>query len=111
MIDQKAGDKDFCPFTSLRTPPILAKNDLCLAGMLFLIDIPLAPKVTLFISDFPSDIQTGSPLGPFTITSTTEKVDTRARGRLLSLKVENDAAGQTWRYGSFRMDAQPDGRR
>ena len=68
-------------------------------------------KVTLFISDFPSDTQTGSPLGPFTITSTTDKVDTRARGRLLSLKVENDAAGQTWRYGSFRMDAQPDGRR
>ena len=68
-------------------------------------------KVTLFISDFPSDIQTGSPLGPFTITSTTEKVDTRARGRLLSLKIENDAAGQTWRYGSFRLDAQPDGRR
>tara|TARA_R100001510_G_scaffold57605_1_gene66392 strand:- start:311 stop:2221 length:1911 start_codon:yes stop_codon:yes gene_type:complete len=68
-------------------------------------------KVTLFISDFPSDIQTGSPLGPFTITSTTDKVDTRARGRLLSLKVENDATGQTWRYGSFRMDAQPDGRR
>ena len=68
-------------------------------------------KVTLFISDFPSDIQTGSPLGPFTITSTTDKVDTRARGRLLSLKIENDAAGETWRYGSFRMDAQPDGRR
>ena len=68
-------------------------------------------KVTLFISDYPSDDQTGSPLGPFTITSTTDKVDTRARGRLLSLKIENDAAGETWRYGSFRMDAQPDGRR
>ena len=68
-------------------------------------------KVTLFISDYPSDIQTGSPLGPFTITATTDKVDTRARGRLLSLKIENDAAGETWRYGSFRMDAQPDGRR
>jgi hypothetical protein len=68
-------------------------------------------KVTLFISDYPSDTQTGSPLGPFTITSTTDKVDTRARGRLLSLKIENDAAGETWRYGSFRMDAQPDGRR
>jgi hypothetical protein len=27
------------------------------------------------------------------------------------LKIENDAAGETWRYGSFRMDAQPDGRR
>jgi len=68
-------------------------------------------KVTLFISDYPSDTQTGSPLGPFTITATTDKVDTRARGRLLSLKIENDAAGETWRYGSFRMDAQPDGRR
>ncbi len=68
-------------------------------------------KVTLFISDYPSDAQSSSPLGPFTITSTTDKVDTRARGRLLSLKIENDAAGETWRYGSFRMDAQPDGRR
>ena len=68
-------------------------------------------KVTLFISDYPSEDQTGSPLGPFTITTSTEKVDTRARGRLLSLKIENDAAGETWRYGSFRMDAQPDGRR
>ena len=68
-------------------------------------------KVTLFISDYPSDTQEGSPLGPFTITTTTDKVDTRARGRLLSLKIENDAAGETWRYGSFRLDAQPDGRR
>ena len=68
-------------------------------------------KVTLFISDFPSDSQTSSPLGPFTINSTTDKVDTRARGRLLSLKIENDSLGETWRYGSFRMDAQPDGRR
>lgn len=68
-------------------------------------------KVTLFISDYPSDTQSSSPLGPFTITKTTDKVDTRARGRLLSLKIENDAAGETWRYGSFRMDAQPDGRR
>jgi hypothetical protein len=68
-------------------------------------------KVTLFISDFPTDTQTSSPLGPFTITSTTDKVDTRARGRLLSVKIENDAVGETWRYGSFRLDAQPDGRR
>ena len=68
-------------------------------------------KVTLFISDFPSDTQASSPLGPFTITTTTDKVDTRARGRLLSIRIENDAAGETWRYGSFRLDAQPDGRR
>ena len=48
---------------------------------------------------------------PFTVTSSTDKVDTRARGRLVSLKIENDAAGETWRYGTLRLDAQPDGRR
>ena len=68
-------------------------------------------KVTIFISDFPSDTQASSALGPFTITSTTDKVDTRARARLLSIKIECDAVGETWRYGSFRLDAQPDGRR
>ena len=68
-------------------------------------------KVTLFISDFPSDTQASSSLGPFTITSSTDKVDTRARARLLSIKIECDAVGETWRYGSFRLDAQPDGRR
>ena len=48
---------------------------------------------------------------PFTIFPNTQKKDTRARARFASLKIENDAAGETWRYGSFRLDAQPDGRR
>jgi hypothetical protein len=52
-----------------------------------------------------------SYLGPFTITSTTDKIDTRARGRLVSLKIENDDVGETWRYGTLRLDAKPDGRR
>ena len=67
--------------------------------------------ISLFISDFPSETQTVSPLGPFTITSTTKKIDTRARGRLISVKIENESIGETWRYGSLRLDAQPDGRR
>ena len=68
-------------------------------------------KVTLFINDYPNNTATSSPLGPFTVTSSTDKIDTRARGRLVSLKIENDGTGQTWRYGTFRLDAQPDGRR
>ena len=68
-------------------------------------------KISLFISDFPSETQTVSPLGPFTVTSSTTKIDTRARGRLLSVKIENESVGETWRYGSLRLDAQPDGRR
>jgi hypothetical protein len=68
-------------------------------------------KVTLLLNNYPADTASSSPLGPFTITSSTDKVDTRARGRLVSIKIENDAVGETWRYGTFRLDAIPDGRR
>ena len=68
-------------------------------------------QVTLFISSYPDDVAVSSPLGPFTITSTTDKVDTRARGRLVSVQIANTAVGESWRYGTLRLDAQPDGRR
>jgi len=68
-------------------------------------------KITLLLNNYPSDTAVSSSLGPFTITSTTDKIDTRARARLVSLKIENDAVGETWRYGTLRLDAKPDGRR
>jgi len=68
-------------------------------------------KITLLLNDYPSNTASSSPLGPFTITSSTDKVDTRARGRLLSIKIANDAVGETWRYGTLRVDVKPDGRR
>jgi len=68
-------------------------------------------KITLLLNDYPNNTASSSPLGPFTITNSTDKVDTRARGRLLSIKIENDGTGETWRYGTLRLDAQPDGRR
>jgi hypothetical protein len=68
-------------------------------------------KVTLLLNNYPSDTASSSPLGPFTISSSTDKVDTRARGRLLAIKIENDAVGETWRYGTLRVDIKPDGRR
>jgi hypothetical protein len=73
-------------------------------------------KVTLFFSDYPSNTAASantlpSVTGPFTINSSTDKVDTRVRGRLVSLKIENDAINQSWRYGTLRLDVQPDGRR
>ena len=68
-------------------------------------------KVTLLLNDYPNNTASSSSLGPFTITSSTDKVDTRARGRLVALKIENDGTGETWRYGTLRLDAQPDGRR
>jgi len=68
-------------------------------------------KVTLLLNDYPNNTASSSPLGPFTISSSTDKVDTRARGRLLAIKIENDAVGETWRYGTLRVDIKPDGRR
>ena len=70
-------------------------------------------KVTLFFKAYPADSTTAlgqTTVGPFTISSTTDKIDTRARGRLASIKIENDAINDNWRYGVFRVDIQPDGR-
>ena len=68
-------------------------------------------KITLLLNNYPTDTASSSPLGPFTITSSTDKIDTRARARLLAIKIENDAVGETWRYGTLRVDIKPDGRR
>jgi hypothetical protein len=68
-------------------------------------------QVTLNLKDYPNSTQASSPLGPFTINSTTTKVDTRARARLVSLKIANTGTAQDWKLGSFRLDIQPDGRR
>ena len=68
-------------------------------------------KITLLLNDYPNGTAVSSPLGPFTVSSSTDKIDTRARARLVALKIENDAVGETWRYGTLRLDAKPDGRR
>jgi hypothetical protein len=67
--------------------------------------------VTILLKDFPIETATSSLLGPFTINSSTQKVDTRARGRFASLKIENTAIDENWRFGTFRADVNPDGRR
>jgi len=68
-------------------------------------------KVTMQLRDYPANSQSSSPLGPFTVTSSTTKIDTRARARLAALKIENDSTDENWRLGLFRFDFQPDGRR
>ena len=68
-------------------------------------------QITINLRRFPADTASSSPLGPFTINSSTEKVDTRARSRFASLKVANTSTDQSWRYGTFRADVQPDGMR
>jgi len=67
--------------------------------------------VTIFLKNFPVDAGTSSKLGPFTINSTTQKINTRARGRLANIKIQNTAVNETWRFGTFRADVNQDGRR
>ena len=68
-------------------------------------------QVTLQLRNFPNDTQASSSLGPFTVSSSTQKVDTRARARAIALKIENTSSAQSWKLGTFRLDIQPDGRR
>ncbi len=68
-------------------------------------------QVTLSIKDFPAQDDIETALSPFTITSSTLKVDTRARGRYANIKIENTGVGESWRFGTFQVDIQPDGRR
>jgi hypothetical protein len=67
--------------------------------------------VTIFLKDYPINTGASSQLGPFTINSSTEKIDTRARGRLANLKIQNTAVNETWRFGTFKADLNADGRR
>ena len=68
-------------------------------------------QVTLSIKDFPSEDDVQTTLSPFTINSNTLKVDTRARGRYANIKIENTGVNESWRFGTFQVDIQPDGRR
>ena len=67
--------------------------------------------VTLNIKDFPTNSDTLSDNSPFSITSSTTKIDTRARGRYVNVKIANTNANEAWRYGTFMLDVKPDGAR
>ena len=68
-------------------------------------------EVQLLLRAYPQATATPSSLDPYLVTPTTQKVDTRARGRQISLKIESDEVDTNWRYGTLRVDIQPDGLR
>ena len=68
-------------------------------------------KISMAVKRYPQQSDSTTTLSPFTINSSTDKKDTRARGRFINFKIENDSNGESWRFGTFRLDVQPDGRR
>ena len=67
--------------------------------------------VQLDLRDYPNDASASSSLGPFTITSSTKKIDTRARARAVALTISNSALDTNWKLGTFRLDIHSGGRR
>jgi hypothetical protein len=67
--------------------------------------------VRLLLRPYPQATASPSSLDPYVITPTTDKVDTRARGRQIQLRIENDELDSFWRFGTLRVDIQPDGLR
>ena len=67
--------------------------------------------IQLDLRNYPNDVAASSSLGPFTITSGTDKVDTRARGRAIALTISNTAVDTSWKLGTFRLDIHAGGRR
>ena len=68
-------------------------------------------EVQLRLRPYPQATANPSSLDPYTVTPTTQKVDTRARGRQISLLIDSDEVNTFWRYGTLRVDIQPDGLR
>jgi hypothetical protein len=65
---------------------------------------------TLTLEQYPQSAANVSTTG--TITSTTEKIDVRGRGRAVKIKYETNTVDDTaWRLGSTKLQLRPDGRR
>ena len=65
--------------------------------------------VALRLRPYPQATAVPSSLDPYVITPTTQFVSTRARGRQIQLRIESDELGSFWRFGTMRVDIQPDG--
>ena len=66
-------------------------------------------SITLGTKDFP--IAGNTTTISFVVNSATSKIDTRVRGRLANIKIENSALNDNWRFGTFRADVSQDGMR
>ncbi len=109
-----AGNKTVIPAFIQSGDFDLSEGDVFISMRRFIPDFKLLTgnaQITINLRNYSNDTSASSPLGPFTVTTSTDKVDTRARGRSASLKIANTATDESWRYGTFRADIQPDGRR
>lgn len=65
-------------------------------------------QITLYAQNYPGGPTT--TVGPLTFNGTTQYLNPRIRGRLLSFKLESNDVGSWWRTGGIRFRSSPDGR-
>lgn len=65
-------------------------------------------QITIKSRMYPGD----SPVvhGPYTVTQSTQFINPRVRGRLISMRIESNDVGSFWRMGGIRYRWAPDGR-
>lgn len=68
-------------------------------------------SVELRLRPYPQATEVPSSLDPYVIAPGTQFVNTRARGRQIQMRITGDALGGNWRFGTMRVDIQPDGLR
>ena len=67
-------------------------------------------KVTMTLEDYPQSTSSQTTLG--NVSSTTQKINVRGRGRSVKLNFATDVVDETnWRLGSMKLQLRPDGRR
>ena len=76
-------------------------------------DITLTDDTNVFVTlktrKYPNDTDTNK--GTFTITSSTKKISTRAKGRQMAMKIQSTGTSDDWQLGDFRINAIQDGSR
>lgn len=68
-------------------------------------------EVQINLKYYPQVDSEVSSLDPYSVSPSTDKVDTRARGRQISIKMTSYDLNTWWRFGTLRVDIQPDGLR
>lgn len=73
-------------------------------------DATLSSDTNLFLEFKCRKFPNGTEItkGPFTITQSTEKVSTRAKGRQISVKYSSTGTSDDWSLGDFRINAKED---
>ena len=74
-------------------------------------DVTITGTLNTFVKTRKSPADSQTSKGAFPITSSTKRINPRAKGRQFAVRFESTAVDTDWRLGATRLDLQPDGER